>query len=121
MNKKYYTAFIPFNLADLLDSAGMEHVEFNSTTYAEAFDFFMNRGLEVEFKPYYYVDGRLTFFVCIGLIEKEQTLFHSIESFGYDYGTYDTWHEAANAAIEAALEILEKQSKTKNNEKEKQD
>jgi hypothetical protein len=128
MNKKYYTAFIPFNLADLLDSAGMEYVEFNSTTYAEAFDFFIGKGLGagiISFtnpsKYTFYIDGYI----------KDDIFIPAFDSSKEGRAIYATWHEAANDAIESvlnileqqkkALEMLQKQVKNKDNEKEKQD
>lgn len=104
---KHYTQTIPFSLAEKLKEKGMpilieqewypngmpkaeKDCHKPMTKYCEVFDWLMERGKEIEI---FYVPARGVYMYGIA------------PSPDYQIGG-NTWHEAANAAIEKALELI---------------
>ncbi len=97
----YYTETIPPTLAEKLKEKGMpiskQHLRFAKPgesrlirpTYAEVFDWLILRGINTLVRQ-----GKTDFIVAVYSATKD------------NYFRKDTWHEAANAAIEKALELI---------------
>ena len=102
-----YTAFIPVPLAEKLKEKGMHKLvdsrmegwlnSGNSITYAEVFDWLMEKETFINIRPIAKIHGIYSRFeACIDydyLREEE-------------YIETDTWHKAADAAIEKALTLI---------------
>jgi len=120
---RYYTETIPTSLAEKLKEKGMPiemqplyapeapnargivkaGVGLWCPPYAEVFDWLMERGIDVEVALSMIIDvknegKKRVYFWTVG----------SLDNINYEYGEDDnmTWHEAANAAIEKALELI---------------
>lgn len=117
---RYYTETIPVALAKKLKEKRMpliislipnylgdpeceayEKVE--PPTYAEVFDWLMERGLRIVIEPFWdFANERITDMWCYYIV-KVGTLSSQPKNTISQYGT---WHEAAEAAIEKALELI---------------
>lgn len=93
---KYYTSTIPITLAEKLKDKGMIGEEYISDRYTgipkycEVFDWLMNNRLSVN---------------ILGYNNEWQGAIHVPRGCFYA-SIENTWHEAANAAIEKALELI---------------
>lgn len=116
-----YTSIIPHDLAEKLQKKGMplmtsvsisivedkpvvdeDGKQWYRPSYAEVFDFFLDRGLDVEVYLVMSVERA-------NCIEKDyEWVINSDKNGNEARGDADcmTWHEAANAAIEKALELI---------------
>lgn len=104
----YYTSTIPLPLAEKLEEKGMmvdidcdtfdEGTQYQrdevwcNNTYSEVFDWLMSRGVPIYIRPCYLINGDLGGWQPCYRIWKMKA-----ES---------TWHEAAEKAIEKALELI---------------
>lgn len=113
----YYTELIPVPLAEKLKEKGMplkvheevfrgngEHyVKSYWTTYADVFDWLMERGLRIVIEPFWdFANERITDMwdcdiVKVGVFSSQPKTTIS---------QHDTWHEAAEKAIEKALILI---------------
>ena len=102
---KYYNAIVPGELVEKLYNAGYSNfatfnIENNKVahieeTYATIFDGLMEKDISIEIEPEQILGGWL----CAIERISEREIFTGSAPFS-------TWHEAANAAIEKAIEIL---------------
>lgn len=107
---KYYNAIVPVELIEKLYNAGYSNIAtFNlennkvthiEETYATIFDGLMEKDISIELQPEQILGGWLATIERIS----EQKIYTGSAPFS-------TWHEAANAAIEGAIEILKEQKK----------
>lgn len=118
---KYYTEIIPVTLAEKLREKGMpididcdtfdSGTEYQkeewwcNNTYAEVFDWLMGEGLSTE------VYGRgagYDFVICKECDDATRGTRKSKPNYDgpNDGGCWDSWHGAANAAIEMALKLI---------------
>lgn len=106
---KYYTETIPPTLAEKLKEKGMPiETEGNNIwcpSCAEVFDWLMGKGLSTE------VYGRASgydFVICKECDDATRGTRKSKPNYDgpNDGGCWGTWHEAASAAIERALELI---------------
>lgn len=90
----YYTDTISITLAEKLKEKGMPIEKEGENTwcpsYAEVFDWLMNRGQRV-----YIVKSKSGADIWHGLVNDSLNTLY-----------YDTWHEAAEKAIEKALDLI---------------
>lgn len=104
---KYYTSSIPSTLADKLKATGMpiekESNNFLCPTYAEVFDWLMDKGWLVNI-------GREYDFANEEVTDKFEWAIEKVGYFSNQHGSANgwsgTWHEASNTAIENALELI---------------
>lgn len=104
---KYYASSIPQDLAEKLKAAGMPiEKEGNNIwcpPYAEVFDWLMDKGWLVNIpREYDFANEQIT--------DKFEWFIEKVGCFSNQHGSANgwsgTWHEAANKAIEKALELI---------------
>lgn len=109
---KYYTKIIPSALAEELKTLGIHQLKDNrmegwlnsgdNITYAEVFDWLMEKRIYIDGYPIYHITNKCyTNEWCFNVMSDDIPQ----EKEG-DYESFGKWHEAANAAIEKALELV---------------
>lgn len=100
----YYTSIVPAELVERLYGAGCPNIfrydldgkaHYSETFYAEVFDGLMEKGLAA----------------AIRVLPSGLVVAYIVHGDNTAVITRKSWHEAANAAIEGAIEILKEQKK----------
>lgn len=91
---RYYTATIPPTLAEKLKEKGCEHPYAipEQWEYGFVFDWLMEKGIMITIRAVYFLNGELSGW---------QPHYNH-----WGLKKCDSWHEAANAAIEKALTLI---------------
>lgn len=105
---KYFTKTIPISLAEKLKEKGMpmpanyaDLPQFSLPTFGYCFDWLMEKGLFVVIEPHWdFADEVITKDFDAAVIRQGTIHTPTPTTEG------DTWHEAANAAIEMALTLI---------------
>lgn len=105
---KHFTQSIPPDLAEKLKAAGMPEIkiEWNPihekyhcfNTYAEVFDWLMQKGILIIIKPYWNTSSWESYVTKISETDMPKD--------GREIYVHPTWHEAAEKAIEKALTLI---------------
>lgn len=117
---KHYTEIVPFELAKKIAAAGYKQkdygsiytedgthigcampspvrgITYNAPTYAEVFDWLLEKGISIEVRRYRSFDDTIYWSASAMSLQEH-----------YATGLRKGWHTAANRAISEALEILE--------------
>lgn len=117
---KYYTDTIPLPLAEKLKEKGMpityskhphqiapgvrgivvgNFEEIDCPNYAEVFDWLIEKGIITSIYPFITEIRMIAYKLIIKTVRNNKVTTHCTN-------VYSTWHEAANAAIEKALELI---------------
>lgn len=102
---KHYTDTIPLPLAEKLKEKGMPiridyDTERTDATYSACFDWLMEKKIIINIEPYNADTNRNSIMFC-------WLLFHFKDgNHPCQKWHYETWHEAAEKAIEKALELI---------------
>ena len=93
----YFTATIPPTLAEKLKEKGMKlKCFYGLPMYADVFDWLMEKGIFIKPDITDKDDGTLGYVAEVIFIWKSSLFL----------GVFSTWHEAAEASIEKALELI---------------
>lgn len=108
---KHYTSYVPYDLAEKLQNAGMPcrldlSIERSDITYASCIDWFLEQGLMISISRYYDFAKERIDDSWEWSIERTGSLHNPVP-----YGYADKWHEAADTAIRTALKIINPEDK----------